>query len=223
MDDPVRLTKPPPSSIIQLARTSEENASGPMQGKKKIQEGIATARDSIEVMTSNSSFSVNANKGEVKFGDGIQGQTPATGTSNIQARYQSGAGQSGNNLTDPNALVQSVLRESYLQTTEDLKFYAEKVKNFNEMKKEIRGFFQESGLSEAAAKLGGLTPGKDSNIMEELFSVMRESIQDTNEDKKHYLGLLEKMSKTSSEISGQLAAIADASLNLTTKKKDDDD
>jgi len=36
---------------------------------------------------------------------------------------------------DPNALVQYVLRESYMQTTEDLRFFAEKVKYFNEMKK----------------------------------------------------------------------------------------
>jgi hypothetical protein len=41
---------------------------------------------------------------------------------------------------DPNALVQEVLRESYLQTTEDLRFYAEKVRYFNESKKAVRGY-----------------------------------------------------------------------------------
>jgi hypothetical protein len=39
---------------------------------------------------------------------------------------------------DPNALVQEVLRESYVQTTEDLRFYAEKVKFYNDLKKQIR-------------------------------------------------------------------------------------
>jgi hypothetical protein len=39
---------------------------------------------------------------------------------------------------DPNALVQEVLRESYLQTTEDLRFFAEKVKFYNNLKKAIR-------------------------------------------------------------------------------------
>ncbi|MEX0628325.1 MAG: hypothetical protein WEB63_01650 [Cucumibacter sp.] len=39
---------------------------------------------------------------------------------------------------DVNALVAWVLRESYLQTTEDLRFYAEKVKAYNEMKQAIR-------------------------------------------------------------------------------------
>jgi hypothetical protein len=39
---------------------------------------------------------------------------------------------------DVNALVQHVLRESYLETTQDLYFYAEKVKFFNGVKKAIR-------------------------------------------------------------------------------------
>jgi hypothetical protein len=48
----------------------------------------------------------------------------------VQARF--------GGVTDVNALVQQVLRESYLSTTEDLYFYAEKVKFFNEIKKDIR-------------------------------------------------------------------------------------
>jgi len=36
------------------------------------------------------------------------------------------------------ALVQAVLRESYLQTTEDLRRYAEKVRYFNQVKKQVR-------------------------------------------------------------------------------------
>jgi hypothetical protein len=40
--------------------------------------------------------------------------------------------------TDVNALVQWVLRESYMETTKDLYFYAEKVKFFNNCKKAIR-------------------------------------------------------------------------------------
>jgi hypothetical protein len=220
MDDPVRLTKLPSTNIT---RESSTQSSEPVQEKKELQQGIAAAKDSFEVITSESPYSINLNKGEVIFGDGIQGETPATGTSNIQARYQSGSGLSGNYETDPNALVQHVLRESYLQTTEDLKSYAEKVKYFNEMKKEVRGFLQETGLTEASTRLDGVTAGKESNVMEQLYSVMRESIQDTNEDKKYYLGLLDKMNKTSSEISAQFEAIAKASTSLSTKKKDDDD
>ncbi len=39
---------------------------------------------------------------------------------------------------DVNMLVQQVLREAYMQNTEDLQFYAHKVKFFNEMKDQIR-------------------------------------------------------------------------------------
>lgn len=39
---------------------------------------------------------------------------------------------------DINAIIQLVLRESYLDTTEDLKYYAEKVKYYNSVKKRIR-------------------------------------------------------------------------------------
>jgi uncharacterized phage infection (PIP) family protein YhgE len=39
---------------------------------------------------------------------------------------------------DPNALVQEVLKQSYEQTTEDLRFYADKVKYYNEQKKALR-------------------------------------------------------------------------------------
>jgi len=39
---------------------------------------------------------------------------------------------------DINQLVQWVLRESYTSTTEDLRFYAEKVKVYNDAKKQVR-------------------------------------------------------------------------------------
>ena len=39
---------------------------------------------------------------------------------------------------DINGLVQWVLRESYASSTEDLRFFAEKVKSFNEAKKQVR-------------------------------------------------------------------------------------
>src|SRR5688572_17081874 len=38
------------------------------------------------------------------------------------------------------ALVQQVLRESYRQATEDLRYYAEKVRSFNENKKALRAY-----------------------------------------------------------------------------------
>ncbi len=53
---------------------------------------------------------------------------------------------------DPNALVQSVLRESYLQTTEDLRFFSEKVKSFNATKKAMRDHL--ARLRQSAQGLG---------------------------------------------------------------------
>jgi hypothetical protein len=53
---------------------------------------------------------------------------------------------------DPSALVQHALRESYLQTTEDLRSYANQVKGFNEAKKELREAMQ--GFEEKLAGVG---------------------------------------------------------------------
>ena len=41
---------------------------------------------------------------------------------------------------DPLAIVQFVLREAYMETTEDLRAYAEKVRYFNECKKALRRY-----------------------------------------------------------------------------------
>lgn len=46
--------------------------------------------------------------------------------------------QHGGKAIDPNELVQFVLRESYVQTTEDLKYFADKVKSANQMKHSAR-------------------------------------------------------------------------------------
>jgi hypothetical protein len=55
-------------------------------------------------------------------------------------RPQQTVGGMDSSALDPNALVQRVLRESYLQTTEDLRYYAEKVKHLNQQKKAIREY-----------------------------------------------------------------------------------
>jgi hypothetical protein len=53
---------------------------------------------------------------------------------------------------DIHSFVQSVLRESYLESTNDLRFYAEKVKFFNNTKKQIR-----DELNRARMKMQGST------------------------------------------------------------------
>ena len=64
------------------------------------------------------------------------------GITNMQTAAQNYLNASKVGAVDPNALVQFVLRESYIQSTEDLRFYAEKVKYFNECKKMIRDYAQ---------------------------------------------------------------------------------
>jgi len=61
--------------------------------------------------------------------------------SELQSRWTEYIGQvaQAGGAVDVNALVQSVLREAYMQTTEDLRFYAEKVSFYNNIKKQIRG------------------------------------------------------------------------------------
>lgn len=44
--------------------------------------------------------------------------------------------------TDPMALVQYVLRESYVEATEDLRDFAEKVRSFNKRKKIVRKYLR---------------------------------------------------------------------------------
>ncbi len=58
---------------------------------------------------------------------------------------------------DPNALVQEVLRESYLQTTEDLRSYADKVKYYNEQKKALRDSLGPIRDAEARLRATGRT------------------------------------------------------------------
>src|SRR4030095_7507165 len=80
--------------------------------------------------------------------------------------------------TDISALVQEVLREAYLQTTEDLRFYAEKVRYFNQRKKALREYLSSlreskaNALSAAHARNINLCSGdtNDVAVLQELIS-----------------------------------------------------
>jgi hypothetical protein len=80
---------------------------------------------------------------------------------------------------DVNALVQWVLREAYLATTEDLRSYAEKVRYFNERKKALRRYlaalrrFKASVLS-AARERGVDLCRADENDLAGLAAVFEE-------------------------------------------------
>ena len=80
--------------------------------------------------------------------------------------------------TDINALVQEVLRESYLQLTEDLRRYAEKVKYYNQMKKVIREYlsslrdFKAKAISAAHMRNVNLCSGDTNDVaaLQEIFT-----------------------------------------------------
>lgn len=77
----------------------------------------------------------------------------------------------------PNALVQQVLRETYQENTEDLRFYAEKVRYFNQSKKALRSYldalreFRANVMSAARTRGVDLCRGdkKDLVILAKLF------------------------------------------------------
>lgn len=60
---------------------------------------------------------------------------------------------------DVNALVQQVLREAYTQNTEDLRMYAEKVKDFNKQKELIRDHLNDMRKELTSAREGAISSG----------------------------------------------------------------
>jgi hypothetical protein len=150
-------------------------------------------------------------------------------SSDVQSRWDNFVSEQSTQggAMDPNALVQYVLRESYMQTTEDLRFYAEKVKYFNETKKEIRDYMSKMRDYEKNIKpdVDSLKIGKaiDNNVIDRLATVIKESINDSNEGKKYFLQKLENMNKTATDLAQNMEAIVKASQDLAAKEKKDDD
>jgi hypothetical protein len=79
-----RITKLPATTIKETI--SSENSATSVQ--KQTQTGIASAKDSFQIKQESSLFTVNQNTGEVKFGDGVSGKRPPSGSS-TELLYQS--------------------------------------------------------------------------------------------------------------------------------------
>lgn len=88
MSDTTRITKFP-AATIKEAVTSENSAASAAE-QHQTQSGIASAKDSFQTKQESSLFTLNTNTGEVKFGDGLSGKRPPTGTSTALL-YQSKA------------------------------------------------------------------------------------------------------------------------------------
>jgi hypothetical protein len=94
---------------------------------------------------------------------------------------------------DINVLVQSVMRESYLQQTEDLKKYQDKVQYFNETKKKIR---DEQDKARNAKITPGSAPLRKINITAEkgtppIISPHNAGIVKTEQERQDYLRYLQ--------------------------------
>lgn len=130
--------------------------------------------------------------------------------------------------TDINALVQSAFRESYLEQTSDLKSFAGKVKHFNEVKKGIREHLTSlSNVSSESKKdlsdrLQSMKPGEPSgNIMEQLFHVFRESVSESNEDKKYWLNKLKEYNKIGEALEDYISSLTESARKLNDKVRTD--
>jgi hypothetical protein len=94
---------------------------------------------------------------------------------------------------DVNALVQSLMRESHLQQTEELKKYKDKVQYFNETKKKIR---DEQDRARKAKITPGSAPLRKMNITVEkgsqtIMFQQNVGIVKTEHDRQDYLRYLE--------------------------------
>ena len=94
---------------------------------------------------------------------------------------------------DINALVQTVRRESYLQQTEDLKKYQDKVQYFNETKKKIR---DEQDKARKAIITPGSAPLRKMNITAEkgtppIISSQNAGVVKTEQERQDYLRYLQ--------------------------------
>ncbi len=103
----------------------------------------------------------------------------ANGTSsnaNIQGRWADFvSGLQVNGTEDVNALVQQVLREAYLSSTQDLNFYAQKVQFYNDLKKQIRNDITEM------RKILSAHAGEEDNAQIDLSAELVNNGQDPDE------------------------------------------
>jgi len=91
-----------------------------------------------------------------------------------QGLTQQGQGKTSSaSPADVNAIVLQVLRQSYLETTEDLQFYASKIKAINEQKKQLRAQIQETRQQLAHAK-----NAQDKTALEKMVEKLEQVLQD---------------------------------------------
>jgi hypothetical protein len=112
----------------------------------------------------------------------------------------------GGGAIDSNALVQQVLREAYLSATEDLRFYAEKVRYFNQAKKQIREALAHAGAVQATLTTASLKSEMEAHIkkLEEQLNGVGDDAQLANVDLQNVLQKQQQTLQMMSNISKML-------------------
>jgi len=107
---------------------------------------------------------------------------------------------------DVNTLVQLVLREAYLSSTEDLRFYAEKVRYFNQAKKQIRDALAHARAVEATLAIATLKSKMEAHItaLETRLNSLGDDAQLANVDLQNILQKQQQTLQMMSNISKML-------------------
>jgi len=116
---------------------------------------------------------------------------------------------------DINAVIQYVLRESYLENNEDIQFYAEKVKFFNETKEKIRGSLKNMVNLHRGASTASMLGNKESiEDLEEKLKAIGDDAQLSNIDLQN---MLQKQQQTIQTMSNVSKTMHDTALALIRK------
>jgi len=103
---------------------------------------------------------------------------------------------------DINAIVYEVLKESYLDTTEDLKHYAEKVKYYNRAKKRIREYADR--MRDDLKEMHNA-----SNSLHKKLKKVEKSTKRLRRDWKHHLSVVSDFENYIQEYEEKLSTIGD--------------
>lgn len=96
---------------------------------------------------------------------------------------------------DIDAIVQYVLRTAYQEASEDLYFYANKVKQFNAIKKEIRAYLQEIRDYIAQIKVHETSLEQELESLEDLSQEMNLALQNQLQKTQQFIQLMSNLHK----------------------------
>lgn len=115
---------------------------------------------------------------------------------------------------DVNQMIQSVLRQSYMEQTKDLQFHADKVKHFNDQKQQLRDQISSARQSVAEAMTGGGDTSARVGEWEEKLQSVGDDAQLANIDLQN---MLQKQQQTLQTISNVSKMLHDTAMSVIRK------